>query len=120
MRAKLQEAMVKETWRQIVESKPTQRVWVYAPEHLLESCLGLNSFSFERHRWLAHEDVVCEFQLGTCTVQARLYMIQSVKVFPTMVKSTLELAPKISPGDLYIDLTATRRALSAACGTLKK
>jgi hypothetical protein len=110
MRAKLQEAMVRETWSQILKIKPTQRVWVYAPEHLLWSCLGLGELPFERHRWLAHEDVVCEFQLGTCTVQARLYVIQGVKVFPTMCKSTLALAPKISPGDLYIDLTATRRA----------
>lgn len=106
MRAKFQEALVKQMWEQIVASKPTQRVWLYAPEHLLEPCLGLNQLDFERHRWLAHEDVVCEFQLGTCIVQGRLYTIRGVQVFPTYCKHVLELAAKISPGDLYIDLTA--------------
>jgi hypothetical protein len=107
MRAKFEEALVRQTWRQIVDSQPTQRVWVYAPNHLLGRCLDLDNLPYEHLRLNVHEDVVGEFELGTHLVQARLYDVRGVRVFPTSCKRVLELAKKISPGDLYIDLTTT-------------
>jgi hypothetical protein len=100
-----------------MDSRATpRRVWVYAPEHLLERYL--NNVPFERHRWIVHEDVVSEFQLGTHTVQARLYQYPNgMQIFPTYCKSVLRLAEKISPGDLYIDLTRppSKRTVPLLC-----
>jgi len=114
MRAKFEEAMIKHVWRQLVDSQPSQRVWVYAPKHLLGRCLDLDSLPYEHLRLNVHEDVVGEFELNTHLVQARLYEVQGVRVFPTHCKRVLELAKKISPGDLYIDLTTTASRQSSS------
>jgi len=92
-----------ETWRELVMTRPGQRVWLYAPEPLWKECFDLDSLPHEDVRWMIFEEVAVEFGLDTCNVQSTLYTHQGVRFFPATCKSSLALGKKMSPEDLFVE-----------------